>query len=79
MIKLIKEFLEFMKLKEQRKVSCKRFMITQAMIKYYEDLQITKGSIDLPPCICASNAMKELKTNRDVNRIYKKLLIAGLV
>ena len=79
MFKLIKEFLEFRKMKEQRRISCKRFVISQAMIKYFEDLQATKGSLDLPPFICAYNAMKELKTNKDINRIYRKFEMAGLV
>lgn len=79
MFKFIKEFMEFMKLKREREIRCKKYVITQTMIKFYEDLQRTKGGLDLPPCICAINAMKELKTDKDVRRIYKKLSVAGLV
>ena len=79
MIKFFKEFFEFLKLKREREIRCKRFVITQAMVKFYEDLQRTKGGVDLPPCICATNAVKELRTDKDVRRIYKKLLVAGLV
>lgn len=79
MLKLIREFIEFMKLKKEREIRCKKYVITQTMIKFYEDLQRTKGNLDLPPCICAINAMKELRTDKDVRRIYKKLSIAGLV
>lgn len=79
MFELIKEFLEFRKMKHQRKMSCKRFVVTQAMIKYFEDLQITKGSLELPPFICAHNAMQELKTDKALNKIYRKFEMAGLV
>jgi len=79
MFKLIREFLEFRKMKHQKIMSCKRFVVTQAMIKFYEDLQRTKGSLDLPPFICAQNAMSELNTDKDLNRIYRKFEMAGLV
>ena len=79
MFEFIKEFMEYRKMKKQRKQSCKRFVVTQAMIKYFEDLQSTKGNLELPPFICAQNAMKELKTDRDLNRIYRKFEMAGLV
>ena len=79
MFKFIKEFLEFYKLKEQRRVSCKRFMILQAMIKYFEDLQNSRGGLNLPPQIEALNAMKELNTDRKINKMYQKFKLAGLV
>lgn len=79
MFKFIKDFLAFRKEQEKRRISCKRYLISQFMIKFYEDLQATKCGLDLPPCICATNAMKELKTNKDVNRVYKKLVSAGVV
>lgn len=79
MINLIKDFIEFRRLKHQRVMRCKRFVVTQAMIKFYEDLQQTTGNLDLPPFICAYNAMKELKTDKALNRIYRKFETAGLV
>lgn len=79
MFKFIKEFIEFREIKHQREMSCKRFVLTQAMIKYFEDLQITKGSLELPPFICAHNAVQKLKTDKDVNKIYRKFEMAGLV
>lgn len=79
MFKFIREFLEFRKMKHQRVMSCKRFVVTQAMIKFYEDLQRAKGSLELPPFICAQNAMSELKTDKALNKIYRKFEMAGLV
>jgi hypothetical protein len=79
MFEIIKDFIEFRKLKYQRVMSCKRFVVTQAMVKFYEDLQRTKGNLDLPPFICAYNAMKELKTDKALNGVYKKMEMAGLV
>lgn len=54
-------------------------MITQAMIKYFNDLQQAKGSIELPPYISAVNAVNTLDTDRKINRIYRKLEMAGMV
>lgn len=79
MIRFIKEFIEFLKIKQERKTACQRYMITQAMITYYEDLQRTKGSVDLPPFILAVDAVNELKTPRQINRMYKKMLAKGMV
>lgn len=79
MIKFIKEFLEFRKLRKERERRCKRFVVTQAMITFFEDLQRTKGSIDLPPFICAHNEMQKIKSDKDLDRLYKKLSVAGLV
>lgn len=79
MFELIKDFIEFRKLKHQRVMSCKRFVVNQAMIKFYEDLQTTKGSLELPPFICAHNAMNEIKSDKALNKIYRKLEMAGLV
>lgn len=79
MLNFIKDFIEFVKLKQQRRISCERFMITHALIRYFEDLQKTKGTVELPPYISAVNAVKELKTDRQVHKMYRKLEIAGLV
>lgn len=79
MIRFIKEFIEFLKMKQERKTACQRYMITQGMIKYYEDLQATKGTVELPPFILAVNAVQELKTPKQINRMYKKMLAKGLV
>ena len=79
MIRFIKEFLEFRKIKQERKTACQRYMITQAMIKFYEDLQRTKGTVELPPFILAVDAVNELKTPRQINRMYKRMLAKGMV
>lgn len=79
MINFIKDFIEFYKRKNNQRICCKRFMITQAMIKFYEDLQKTKGSVELPPYISAVNAVNELDTDRKINSMYRKLEMAGLV
>ena len=79
MIDVIKDFLEFRKEKNQQRISCKRFMITQAMIKYFEDLQQAKGSIELPPFVLAVNEVNKLDTDRKISRMYRKLEMAGLV
>ena len=79
MLDIVKDFIEFMKRKHRQRISCKRFMITQAMIKYFEDLQASKGSVELPPYISAVNAVNTLNTDRKINRMYKILEMAGLV
>lgn len=79
MLSIIKDFMEFRKRKNQQRISCKRFMITQAMIKYFEDLQASKGSVELPPYISAVNAVNTLNTDREINKMYRKLEMAGLV
>ncbi len=79
MFELIRDFLEFRKHRENQRICCKKYLIGQAMIKYYEDLDRIHGNTDLPPFIQAHNAMQELKSNKDVNRIYRKLEMAGLV
>ena len=79
MINFIKDFIEFRKKKENQRICCKRFMILQAFIKYFEDLQITKGTVELPPCISAVNEVQKLKTHKQINSMYRKLEIAGMV
>ena len=79
MFRFIKEFLEFRKMKHQREMSCKKFVLTQAMIKFYEDLHVSSGGLELPPFICAHNAMNALKTDKAVNQVYKKFAMKGLV
>lgn len=79
MIRFIKDFLEYRKMKQKRKTACQRFMITQAMIKFFEDLQRTKGTVELPPFILAVDEVNKLKTPRQINRMYRKLESAGLV
>ena len=79
MFKLIKEFLEFRKMKHQRVVSCKRFCVMQTLIKYFTDLQNTTGYLDLPPFIKAQNMMQTIKTEKQLNRMYKTLELARLL
>lgn len=79
MFSLISDFIEFRKMKKQRVMSCKRFVLMQAMIKFFEDLQLTRGKLDLPPFICAHNEMQNYKTDKQINKLYKKFEMAGLV
>ena len=79
MINIIKDFIEFRKKKEQQRICCKRFVILQTMIKYFEDLQRAGKTVELPPCISALNEVNKLDTNRKINRMYRKLELAGLV
>lgn len=81
MIKLVKEFLRYCKEQEKRKIAVKRYVISQQLVRFYEDLQGANGEENnIPPCVLAYQAMKEkVKTDKDVNKFYKKLLSAGLV
>ena len=79
MLNFIKDFIEFRRKKENQRLCCKRFIILQALIRFFEDLQITKGTVELPPCISAVNEVQKLKTKKQINRMYKKLEMAGLV
>ena len=79
MIRFIKDFIEFLKLKQERKTACQRYMVTQGMIKFFEDLQRTKGSVELPPFILAVNEVNKLKTPRQIDKMYKRMLTKGLV
>lgn len=81
MINIVKRFLEFCKVQNKRKIAVKRYVINQQLIRFYEDLQITKAEYNnIPPCILAYQAMKEhVKTDADVNRFYKKLELSGVI
>lgn len=79
MIDLIRDFIAFRKKKNSERINCKRFMIQQAMIQYFTDLQKSKGGVNLPPQIEAINAVNTLNTDRKINRMYQKMKVAGLV
>ena len=79
MINTIKDFIEFRKAKKQRIMRCKRFVVMQAMIKFFEDLQISRGGLDWPPFICAHREMQNYKTDKQINKLYRKFEMAGLV
>lgn len=79
MFELIRDFLEFRKQKRKQRIACKRFMLIEAMRKYFEDLQNTKGSVELPPYIEAVNAVNTLNTDKKINTMYRKFKVAGLV
>jgi hypothetical protein len=79
MFRFIKEFLEYRRLKQQRKTACQRFVVQQAMVKFFEDLQRTKGTVDLPPFILAVDEVNKLKTPQQIDKMYKRLAAAGLV
>ena len=79
MFKFIREFLEFRKMKKQREMSCKKYVISQALIKYFTDLQGATSDCDLPPFVKAQNMMSTLKTDEQINRMYRTLEFARLV
>ena len=81
MIKFVQNFFAYCKEQQKRKIAVKRFVINQQLVRFYEDLQKTKDEYNnIPACILAYQAMKEnVKTDKDVNVFYKKLLAAGLV
>lgn len=81
MINLVKSFFKFCEEQHKRKIAVKRFLINQHIIKMYEDLQVSTGEVNaIPACLLAEKAMKEnVKTDKDVNRLYKMLLNAGMV
>lgn len=76
MINLVKNFFKFCKEQHKRKIAIKRYIISQELIKFYEDLQVSKGEyLNIPACILAHQAMKDhVKTDADVNRFYKKIV-----
>jgi hypothetical protein len=81
MIQFVKKFLAYCKEQEKREIAVKRYVINQQLVRFYEDLQQTKGECNnVPACVLAYQAMKEkVKTDKDVKVFYKKLLAAGLV
>lgn len=81
MIEVVKKFLKFCKQEHDRKIAVKRYVISQKLIEFYTDLQISEGKyVDIPPCTLAYQAMRDnIKTDADVNRFYKKLELARLV
>jgi hypothetical protein len=79
MLKFLKEFFEFRKMKKERVMSCKKFVISQTLIKYFTDLQGATAECDLPPFIKAQNIMSTLKTDKQINKMYKTLEFARLV
>ena len=70
-----------MKLRKRRKIAVKRFMIRQQIEKFYEDLETTKGEdLSIPAWQLANQVMRDfVKTEKDVNKFYKKMELAGLV
>ena len=81
MIRLVKDFFKFCEEQHKRKIAVKRYVISQQLVRFYEDLQKSKGEyLEIPACTLAHQAMKEhVKTDKDVNRFYKRLLAAGVV
>lgn len=81
MFKFIKNFMNYLETQKKRTIAVKRFVITQQLVKFYEDLQASKGEyVDIPACTLAYQAMKKhVKTDKDVNRFYKKLELARLI
>lgn len=81
MINLVKSFFKFCEEQHRRKIAVKRYVINQHIVKMYEDLQASTGELNvIPACLLAKKAMEEnVKTDKDVNRLYKMLLNAGMV
>lgn len=81
MINLVKNFFNFCREQNRRKIAIKRYLINQQLVKFYEDLQKTKEEYNnIPACLLAHQAMREVvKSDKDVNHFYKKLTSAGLV
>lgn len=81
MLNIIKNFMRFCREQNRRNIAVKKYVINQQLIRFYEDLQETKGEYNaIPACCLAYQAMKEhIKTDADVNRFYKKLELARLV
>lgn len=73
MIKFFEEFKNKKRRETQRRVLELRYYIT----KFFEDLQKTKGTVELPAWVECKNLMEKLKINienpRIVNFYYKNL------
>ena len=73
MIKFFEEFKNKKRKETQRRVLELRYYIT----KFFEDLQITKETVELPAWVECKNLMEKLKINienpRIVNFYYKNL------
>ena len=73
MIKFFEEFKNKKRKETQRRVLELRYYITN----FFEDLQKTKGTVELPAWVECKNLMKKLQINnknpRIVNYYYKKL------
>ena len=81
MINFITDFRDFLKLRKRRKIAVKKFMIRRQIEKFYEDLETTKGEeLSIPAWQLANQVMRDfVKTEKDVNKFYKKMELAGLV
>lgn len=81
MFKFIKGYFDYMRLQKKRAIAVKRYVIKRHLIDFYEDLQTSSGEVNtIPPCTLANQLMKEVvRTDEDVNRIYKNLRLAGAV
>jgi hypothetical protein len=81
MFTLIRDFMDFMKLRKRRKIAVKKFMIRQNIEKFYKDLEAAKGEeLTVPAWQITNQIMRDyVKTEKDVNKFYKKMELAGLV
>ena len=81
MISFIRDFTDFMKLRKKRKIAVKKFMIRQHIEKFYEDLEAAKGEeLKIPAWQLANQVMKDyVKTEKDVNKFYKKMELAKMI
>lgn len=80
-MRFFKNLINYFKEQHKRSIAVKRYVIIQQLIRFYEDLQKTKGEYNtIPACTLAYQAMKQhVKTDKDVNYFYKKLEMAGVV
>lgn len=81
MFTLIRDFTDFMKLRKKRKIAVKKFMIRQRLEKYYLDLEADKGEeLTIPAWQLTNQLMRDcIKTDKDVNRIYKNMELAKMI
>ena len=80
-MRFFKNLINYFKEQNKRSIAVKRYVINQQLVKFYEDLQQTKGEyLSIPACTLAYQAMKQhVKTDKDVNKFYRKLELAGVV
>ena len=71
------KFIEELKNKKRREIQRKVYKLRYYITKYFENLQETKGTVELPAWIECQNLMKKLNINIEnpkiVNFYYKKL------
>lgn len=74
---MVIKFFEEYKLKRQRELQRRVYELRHYITKFFEDLQATKGTVELPAWVECKNLMEKLQINVDnpkvVNFYYKNL------